>query len=145
MWTASKLRGHSLVLLNKTQQGLLGQDLIDWKVTMCFISRREEHLTRMTTISEDADDDSEDEELEFSTMGNKVRLEFYPISLYLAARPDLCFSVPLRRDNENLNKKRTALHTPQPQMIHELIRVLWRLAMTQTPLVTCLPISRCPL
>jgi hypothetical protein len=39
------------------------------------IFRREEQRTRMTTISEDIVD-SDDEEMEFSTMGNQVILKF---------------------------------------------------------------------
>ncbi len=39
------------------------------------IFRREEQMTRMTTISEDIVD-SDDEEMEFSTMGNQVILIF---------------------------------------------------------------------
>jgi len=39
------------------------------------IFRREEQMTRMTTISEDIVD-SDDEEMEFSTVGNQVILKF---------------------------------------------------------------------
>ena len=37
-----------------------------------FFVRHQEYHVRMTTISEDADSDDEDEEMEFSTMGNQV-------------------------------------------------------------------------
>ena len=39
-------------------------------VFICFRRREEQHHVKMTTISEDAD--SDDEEMEFSTMGNQV-------------------------------------------------------------------------
>jgi hypothetical protein len=45
---------------------------------MLFYRREEHHRVTMTTISEDAD--SDDEEMEFSTMGNQVVKYMFALS-----------------------------------------------------------------
>lgn len=57
---------------SKSSMSLLSKNNVALLYFLNFLLRREEHHTRMTTISEDVDVDSDDEEMEFSTMGNQV-------------------------------------------------------------------------